>query len=229
NNAFTYTFDNESLYSLTTTTGQGKGSAQPPPPAGFPLPYKDDFESTAVGHAPKYLSDQDGAFEAHPCVGREGRCLEQVVTTAPIPWSPLPDPFTLAGDANWTDYTVSADVRFLSDSAVTLIGRIDSSDAFIDRKIQWPSGYVLRVKPSGAWDLMSIVYGKPAATLASGDVSLDRATWHRLALRFKGKQIEAQLNGMKLVSVENSDHTHGMFGLGTEWGHAQFDNLEVAP
>ena len=63
--SFEYSFDPDSLYSLTTTTGQGKGSAQPPPSEAFPFPYADDFEKTSPGRAPKYLSDQDGAFEVH--------------------------------------------------------------------------------------------------------------------------------------------------------------------
>src|SRR5205823_10212768 len=88
NGIFTYTFDPDSLYTLTTTTGQGKGSATPPASRAFPLPYADDFEQTASNRSPKYLSDQDGAFEVHSCVGRSGKCLEQVISTKPIPWGP---------------------------------------------------------------------------------------------------------------------------------------------
>ena len=206
NGAFTYTFDPDSLYSLTTTTGQGKGTAQPPAAARFPLPYADNFEKTAVGHTPKYLSDQDGAFEVQPCVGRAGRCLEQMITEMPIPWSPLPDPFTLAGNSDWKDYTEAADVRFLT-----------------------ASGYVLRLKPDGAWELLTAEFKKPVVTLASGSVAIDRGKWHRLELRFHGVQIVAVLDGTPLATVENSVHTHGMFALGTEWGRIQFDNIEVTP
>ena len=85
---FRYTFDPDSLYSLTTTTGQSKGTATPPPPHAFPLPYKEDFDSTPVGRSPAFLADQDGAFEVHPCTGRAAGCLEQVITTKPIPWGP---------------------------------------------------------------------------------------------------------------------------------------------
>jgi hypothetical protein len=46
--AFTYTFDPDSLYSLTTTTGQAKGAVEPPPSAPFPFPYRQDFESTEL-------------------------------------------------------------------------------------------------------------------------------------------------------------------------------------
>ncbi len=227
--AFHYTFDPDSLYSLTTTTGQGKGTAQPPAAASFPLPYADNFEKNLLGHTPKYLSDQDGAFEVRSCVGRAGKCLEQVITEMPVPWGPLPDPFTLAGDAEWKDYTVAADVRFLTAAPAAIMGRIDSADVFKDPQARWPGGYVLRLKPDGAWELLSTGFKTPVVTLASGSVALDSGKWHRLELRFHGGQIVAVLDGAALATVENSVHTHGMFALGTEWDRIQFDNLAVTP
>jgi galactosylceramidase len=228
-NTFEYTFDPDSLYSLTTTTGQGKGTAQPRPAVPFPFPYADNFETTPLLHTPKYLSDQDGAFEVRTCTGRAGRCLEQVITRLPIPWGPLPDPFTLAGNSDWTDYAVSADVRFLTEAPATMMGRIDSSDVFKDGHARWPSGYVLRLSPNGAWELLSAEYKKPVVTLASGTAKIDRKQWHHLDLSFHGKQIDASLDGASLASVENEAHRHGMIALGTEWDLIQFDNLRVAP
>jgi hypothetical protein len=224
-----YTFDPDSLYSLTTTTGQGKGAAQPQAAKPFPLPYADDFENTQPGHAAKYLSDQDGAFEVRKCMGRSGQCLEQVISDKPIPWGPSPDPFTLAGDDGWTDYRVAADVRFLSQSPAVVMGRIDSANVFLDEKALLPSGYILRVNPDGGWEILSVEYKKPAVTLASGSTAIDRNQWHRLELSFHGKLIEAALDSKTFATVSSTDHTHGMIALGTEWDHIQFDNLSVAP
>ncbi|HUV71273.1 MAG TPA: family 16 glycoside hydrolase [Terracidiphilus sp.] len=229
NGKFDYTFDADSLYSLTTTTGQGKGTAVPPPASAFPLPYADDFEGTPLKHTPKYLSDQDGAFEVHHCEGRPGQCLEQVISMKPIPWGPLPDPFTIAGADNWTDYSVAVDTRFLTNAPATVMGRIDSANVFRDGKSHFPSGYVLRFAPDGSWQLLSAEFKKPTVTLASGLAKIDRNQWHRLQLRFQGKQIVALLDGVSLTTIDNSDHTHGMFALGTEWDHIQFDNLRVTP
>ena len=48
--------EGNSIYTLSTTTGQKKGAHPPPPPvAAFPLPYKDDFESYAAGVIPNKL------------------------------------------------------------------------------------------------------------------------------------------------------------------------------
>jgi O-glycosyl hydrolase len=227
NGHFQYTFEADSLYSLTTTTGQGKGSALPPPPAPFPFPYADDFEDTPLNRSPKYLSDQDGAFEAKPCDGRPGKCLEQVIVSKPIAWGAVANPFTLAGNAAWTDYAVSADLRFLTGAPAVLLGRIDTADNFQDNKAIWPSSYLLRLQPDGAWALISTQMNKPPATLASGTARIDRNQWHRMELRFAGKRITAMLDGAPLATVEDATHTHGMFALGTEWDRIQFDNLRV--
>jgi hypothetical protein len=225
--SFEYTFDPDSLYSLTTTTGQGRGTAQPPAAKPFPFPYADDFDKTPLKHTPKFLSDQDGAFEVRACNGRPGQCLEQVITEKPVAWSPLPDPFTLAGNDAWTDYSVSADVRFLSNSPAVVMGRIDSADVFREEKARWPSGYLLCVNPDGAWELHSAEFKKPVMTLAAGSTALDSRRWHRLELKFRGQQITASIDGKPLSTIDNTAHTHGMFALGTEWDHVQFDNLRV--
>ncbi len=224
--AFTYTFEPESLYSLTTTTGQHKGDAKPPMAKAFPMPYGDDFESAEMMRAPKYLSDQDGAFEVHACEGRKGKCLEQVITEKPIPWGPLPDPFTLAGDVAWTDYSVSSDFLLSGAGVATLMGRIDSSDVFAGDAV-YPSGYVLSVEQDGGWKLVSAAYKKPTVTLASGTAKLSAGQWHHFSMTFKGGQITATLDGVQLAKVSDGGHAHGMFALGTGWNKAQFDNVAL--
>ena len=225
--AFSYTFDPDSLYSLTTTTGQSKGDAQPPASAPFPLPYRDNFEDTALHHAPRFLSDQDGAFEVRNCDGRPGKCLEQVITERPIPWGPLPDPWTLAGDVHWTDYTIGADARIESTGSAMLIGRIDSADVFRNGEARLPSGYAFRIHGDGIWELLDSAYGKVTRTLAQGRISAAEGQWHHLELAFRGRQITARLDGRQLAAVEDDAHAHGMFGIGSDWNRTQFDNLAV--
>jgi len=227
--SFEYLFDPDSLYSLTTTSGQGKGLAEPPSGTPFPLPYADDFEQTPVGRAPKFLSDQDGAFEVRPCVGRRGRCLEQVVQEKPVAWAAMPDPYTLAGDAAWQDYRVAADVRFLSSAPARLMGRIDSANDWEDDgQSPLPSGYLFSMKSTGEWELSSISFHHPSALLASGKAAIDRAQWHRLQLEFHGSRILASVDGLQIAGVDNSAHARGMIALGTEWDRVQFDNLQVS-
>ena len=225
--SFTIRFDPDSLYSLTTTTGQGKGTAQPPANSPFPFPYKDDFEGGELGRAPKFLADQDGAFEVHACRGRSGKCLEQVITEKPIPWGPLPDPFTLAGDVNWTDYVVSVDVLLDQGKEATVMGRIDSANVFEDPKMLWPSGYVLSLRASGEWSLVSAKYKQAPETLASGWAAWEARRWHHVTLRFQGEAITAMLDGRELTSVRSHAHSHGMFAIGSDWSRGEFDNLSI--
>jgi hypothetical protein len=227
--SFTLLIQPDSLYSVTTTTGQGKGDAVPRPPAGFPLPYKDDFDTSPMGRAAKFLADQDGAFEVHPCLKRPGNCLMQVITVKPIPWFPLPDPFTLAGDAAWHDYTVSVDVLVPPGAMATLFGRIDSANVFADPKMPYPSGYGLILKSGGAWQLISTAYKRDQILLASGEISQEGEQWHRLQLGFDKALIDVTIDGHRLARVAGSSHDHGMFSVGSDWSRVQFDNLAVVP
>ena len=224
---FSYTFDPDSLYSLTTTTGQHKGTAQPPAAAPFPLPYKKSFESTQLDRSPKFLADQDGAFEVRKCEGRSGQCLEQLITDRPIPWGPLPDPWTMAGNADWADYKVGADVRIDGTGSAMVIGRIDSAKVFADQQARLPSGYALRLHSDGVWELVSTAYHRPTRTLAQGKASTASGEWHHLELVFQGEKIEANLDGKALATVQDATHKKGMIGIGSEWNRAQFDNLAV--
>jgi len=225
-NKFQYEVDPNSVYSLTTTTGQGKGIAQPPAPGPFPNPYIDNFESTELQRAPRFLSDQNGAFEVRPCLQREGRCLEQLIVDKPTPWGPQPDPFTLAGDTGWSDYQLACDVLMVN-GPVTLIGRIDSADVFQDGSAIWPSGYVFSVHSDGAWTLSSAAYKVLSRTLATGKMMLSVDKWYRMVLKFHGQQITASIDGNQIADVTDSAHDRGMFAIGAGWNRAQFDNLAV--
>ena len=225
--SFVYTFEPDSLYTITTTVGQHKGTAVPPPSKPFPLPYRDSFEKTPLLRSAAYLSDQDGAYEVHPCVGRPGKCLEQVITQKPIPWGPIPDPWTLAGDIHWTDYTERTDFSVPANGIATLIGRIDSADVFADGNARYPSGYVLRVQADGHWALLATAYKKAEKQLAAGETAVDATRWHKMELRFHGSGIQAAIDGKTVAEVQDQTHTHGMIGIGSGWDHTAFDNLAV--
>lgn len=225
--SFSYSFEPDSLYSLTSTTGQGKGTAAAPAAGAFPLPYQEDFESTALAGTPRFLADQDGAFEVTACAGRAGRCLEQMITERPIAWSPLPDPWTLAGDEAWIDYRIDADARVQDEGSAMLMGRIDSADVFKDDQARLPSGYTFRVHSDGSWELLSSAYKRVTHTLAQGRTSFAAGRWHHMALSFRGQQVTATVDGKTLASVTDGDHSHGMFGIGSDWSHTQLDNLTV--
>jgi hypothetical protein len=100
NGSFTVSLEGNSVYTLSTTTGQKKGAHPAPPPAAdFPLPYKDDFENYAAGVIPKYTSDQKGSFETAKRADGKGWVTPPTACSAmsagpttpsrPMSWSPL--------------------------------------------------------------------------------------------------------------------------------------------
>jgi hypothetical protein len=227
NGVFSQILDPDSLYTITTTTGQGKGTASPPPSAPFPFPFDDSFASTPSGRSPKYFADQDGAFEVWPCQHRPGRCLRQVITKMPIPWGLTPDPFTMLGNSNWTDYEVGSDVMLKGTGHVTLLGRIDSADFFEDGHARFPSAYVLLVHSGGRWELLSTRYKHPTVKLASGRVPFRLNVWHHLALEFKGLAIRATIDRSEVAHVTDATHKKGIVGIGSGWNVAEYDHFTL--
>jgi alpha-L-fucosidase len=95
----------QSLYTISTTTGQQKGAHPLPPPSGaFPAEWSDDFDSTADETLGKYFADQCGSFQVMPLApGGRGKALRQRVSQQPgvNSWNGnLLNPLTLIGDAN---------------------------------------------------------------------------------------------------------------------------------
>ncbi len=227
NGSFQYTFEPGSLYSLTTTTGQGRHIATIPPAAAFPFPYSDDFEKTEMNRSPKYLADQDGAFEVNSCEGRRGKCLVQQIELKPIPWLPLPNPFTLMGDEAWRDYAINVDVRVPKYGAATVMGRIDSANIFWDQAALNPSGYVLTLNSDGRWQVASTAFKRGDRVLATGNCGPMAGAWRHVRLAFRGSLITAELDQVPLFKVIDTDHVAGQMAVGSTWSKVAFDNLSI--
>ncbi|HWR14106.1 MAG TPA: family 16 glycoside hydrolase [Terriglobales bacterium] len=225
--SFTITIEPNSIYSLSTTTGQAKGAAVAPAPSPFPFPYAEDFSRYKIGATPKYLCDQDGVFEVVACKERDGKCLEQQIVSKPISWGMTPDPYTYAGNIEWSDYEVSTNVLLLHQGEASLLGRIESGDVFQGNKAHWPSAYILTVNNAGEWELNSAKYKRDTVKLASGKIAFDTAKWHTMRLVFKGTTIQAVVDGTVLSTITDSSHSRGMAGVGSGWNHVQFDNFSV--
>ena len=140
---------------------------------------------------------------------------------------PLPDPWTLAGNAEWADYRVGSDIKFIGQGSAMVLGRIDSANVFADKNAELPSGYVFQVASGGTWSLLSAEYKKPTRILAPGKFNVNRGNWRHLELAFRGDRVSASLDGKVLASIHDDAHTQGMFGIGTGWNRAQFDNVSI--
>ncbi len=208
--------DGDSIYSLTTTTGQQKGHhATPPPSRPFPFPYTEDFDQYQVGDTPRYFSDQKGTFEvaARP---EGGLCLAQITPREGILWygNKLLKPHSLFGDKRWQDYTIAAQVK-IAGGDVEIGGRYAGRDKL---------GYRWAVAQDGSWRL-----NWQDKTLASGKIdSFDASQWHQLRLVMKGSTIRGLLDNKELTSVQNNAQSAGMAFIASTYDHNLFDHIHVA-
>jgi galactosylceramidase len=217
---FTIRLEPNSMYSLTTTRGQQKGrfATAIPPDRPFPFPYRDDFQSTAIGRTPRYLSDQHGTFEVAARPDGKGKCLVQTVTQQGICWRPYDYPQTIVGDIGWKDYRVSVDFFLPGTGSVKLWSRAQGFD-WGDRPY---TGYGIEADHLGNWTLRA-----GEKTLASGKSSAGSGAWHHLSLTIKGQQLTASLDSNRLAAVNDSSIRNGLVALGTGWNQALFGNLSI--
>jgi O-glycosyl hydrolase len=225
---FSFRFDPNSIYSLTTTRSQHKGEVEPPAASPFPVPYKDDFEEYRLGDTtPKYFIEQNGSYEVVPCGGgRKGKCLRQVVTESPLVWTygktaDLLGTASIIGDKAWRNYSVSADLLLETPGYGRVMGRV--SRATLDGQI---TGYQLYLYDSGHWELRTSTQG---GVIASGQVRCSLNTWHHLELSFLNETIAASIDHRMVASLRDTQFAVGMAGIGNAWNNGQYDNFEIQP
>ncbi len=225
--SFSLTLQPGYVYSLTTTTGQGKGTAASPAQGTLALPYSDSFGSDTAGQQPRYLAQQQGAFEVEPCAGgRSGQCLQQQAAVQPVEWDNNASPYTIGGNLSWANYTVSADVLLQQPGAVQLLGRVSTQTGFSPADID---AYYFQVANTGAWSIYRDNTSGTITTLASGTATaLGTGTWHHLALTLNGSAISGAIDGTTVAAVTDSTFKDGMIGLGVDgYQTDQFGNLSV--
>lgn len=220
---FNITFDPNSIYSLTTTTGQQKGVAAEPIPskATFPLPYTENLEGVNLNKNPRFFADIEGSFEVQQDRGGN-KFLQQVIEERPLEWTffyaymPFSGPLTTLGDTSWTDVTISADVQIPDEGTASVFSRITNTGTY-------PTGYSLKLHHSGNWELIQ----GSQRILGSGRIDTDAGSWNNIALTCKGETIEAIINGEKVKSVRDKTFKKGMVGIGSDWKRVGFDNIEI--
>lgn len=244
-NAYSISLEPNSIYSLTTTTGQQKGlSAHPiPEPQAFPSTYQDDFESYVVGETPKYTFDVEGVFEVAAKWGGGGKALRQVVAGPMKQWDAWMTPrirygtHTQLGNLGWSDYDFSSDVCIESAATdsygnkkpgtVSIVGRAGTQRrTYINDTLI--SGYRLQVDQTGQWSLRITDPLKDSDTiLASGHVPFSLQTWHHLKLSFNGMNIRGYIDNELVVNVNDCTYASGVAGLGSGYNYAQYDNMLI--
>ena len=228
NSAFTVSLEGNSVYTLSTTTGQKKGAHPAPPPAAdFPLPYKEDFESYTAGVIPKYLCDQKGSFETAKRADGKGMCLKQIVPKEGIAWGgPGGVPNTVFGDKLWTDYTIQADVLVTG-------GKVGIGGRYLYGQFL---GWDFVLQQDGSWSVHAphVANGQESVkSLATGKITdFTPGKWHHLAVSLKGEDMLVTVDGKEVTRVKYEGYANrksGMAYLLSSYDPNCFDNLIVTP
>ncbi len=238
NGAFDLTLEPESIYSISTTTGQQKGLfADVPVSKPFPFPYYETFEEYTNpadwGYLPHYTADIAGIFEIAERPDNKGKCLRQVIEAGCQSWAPEWMPYTIIGDRNWKDYEIVADVCLSSGGWAGVMGRVNGTGTGYGCK---PNGYYMTLSSDGTCSLYVSQQNDKnelGALLASGKISNIAADqWHTLMLSFSGSAIEGFVDKIQVLSAVDSTFSEGMAGLVTgskdkTKNIAWFDNLLI--
>jgi galactosylceramidase len=236
----TLTLEPDTIYSLSTTTGQRKGGFDNIPAArAYPFPYYETFDSYAApkayGGLPRYTADIAGVFELTDRPDGRGRCLRQVIPAPTNSWAPDWLPYTILGDRDWGDYEVGCDVWLSPGDTAAVMGRVNhvgTGWGFI------PKGYFLELADGGRCRLVAI-RGKKDPKAITGDAeqqALIRAgrfdgeggelvlgeaavpavkagRWIKVALRFEGATITGLVDGKVVLTAQSPLYERGMAGL----------------
>ena len=198
------------------------------------LPYSDDFQYSGYpdnylssrGFAPRYTTDQGGAFEVQ-CDENGNNYLMQIITpeTKANEWGGTPAPTTNFGDDRWSNYSFSADVR------ITKSNTPDSNYAGVGVRYilaaNGESGYNFRLYENGKWELL-----RSNISLAEGIAEADTAQWNKLKIMAADNFVRCFINGKEVteyISGNQPIFNSGRASISSSYNQNCFDNLLVEP
>lgn len=199
----------------------------------LPLPYFDDFEYHGYernflskrGFAPRYTTDQGGAFEVESIDGNNVLMQKILPETKAVEWGKTPNPTTNFGDDRWFNYQISADVFFdenrCDDKNYTGIGlRYNLADL-------GESGYWIQLFANGDWKL-----NKNNESVSEGRISnFNNKAWTNLKIKADKNIIKAYVNSALVCDFidDGAILSAGRASLFSSYNKNSFDNVEVAP
>lgn len=123
--------------------------------------------------------------------------------------------YVSAGDMNWTNYSVSADVKRGAQMA-GILGRYQSDKKYYQLAIKSNGTYILNRNNNGTWK-----------KLISGTFANSTSQYYNLKMVFNGNQIKVIIDGVELATVSDNTFSSGKVGFRSQNGVAKFDNLRV--
>ena len=192
------------------------------------LPYSDDFDYgeeflRARGGAPKFTTDEGGAFEVE-CIGGRNVLVQQITPeTKAEEWGYTPNPTTNFGDDRWYNYSVSAEVK-LCESAEP-----DKNYAGIGLRYneghKGESGYWLKLSENGTYSLM-----KNKKVLESGSCKANVHDFTPLKISVQDGNIKCFIGGKNVIDfTDKCVQSAGRAAFYSSFDRNMFAHLLIEP
>lgn len=197
------------------------------------LPYSDDFEYSdyqndyisSRGGAPRYTTDQGGAFEVRNIDGNN--VLMQMITPdiKANEWGGTPEPVTCFGDDRWYNYSISADIQL--EKSENLGSNYAGVGLRYNLGCQGASGYHFQIWESGTWKLL-----RNGKVLEEGSAEISADKLINVKLSAYRTSIKAYIGGEQVCDYDctgNSIVGAGRAALYSSYNRNMFDNLVLEP
>ncbi|MBQ8108321.1 MAG: DUF1080 domain-containing protein [Ruminococcus sp.] len=195
------------------------------------LPYTDDYEYdddyiSSRGGAPRYTTDEGGAFEV-VSEGGNKFLMQKITPDIKAPeWGSTPDPVTNFGDDRWFDYSVGVKVKFApSDKPEDNYTGVGLRYILADRG---QSGYWIQLYQNGDWYLK-----KNGVNLDSGKADSLVEGWNDLKIEAQGSNVKAYINGEQVsdytAEAGESVMPAGRAALYSSYNNNCFDEVDIQP
>ena len=192
------------------------------------LPYSDDFDYSeeflrARGGAPRFTTDEGGAFVVESIGGRNVLVQQITPETKAEEWGYTPNPTTNFGDDRWYNYSVSAEVK-LCESAEP-----DKNYAGIGLRYneghKGESGYWLKLSEDGTYSLM-----KNKKMLESGSCKANVHEFTPLKISVLGGNIQCFIGGKKVIDfTDKCVQSAGRAAFYSSFDRNMFVHLLIEP
>lgn len=208
-------------------------AVQPHLSSRLALPYTENLQYTkeeiAVrGCAPRYMTDQGGAFELVET--EDGFAICQKITPQIIPtnwrFRGTPLPLTCFGDDKWRSYSMEAEVKLSNLEEHNFAGIGIRYNSTVTCEFTSMCGYSGRLYGDGSWKLMDM-----ESVAAEGITQhIDPKQWNKLKLVVLGNAIFFFINGNFLAKYTPQCMINsGRASLCSEYAWNMFRNIHLEP
>ena len=238
----------DSIYTLSTRSGQFQMAAGSRRSMPLALPYLDSFDTTKAGGTPRYGYSGAGAFEVVPCgpaggsgnttcgpssKAPNGHAIRQMVLR-PLEqngWHGKGDnlPAWVVGSVLWSNYSVSVDALL----EATVVAGTNASACNVQLCARVPSGCYLASAsdPLRGVCLELSLHGvrllHDGIELSTVRLPTQPGQWRTLALQMLDTSVSAQVDGRHVLGARVESSAVGRVGLSSGFHGAVFDNLLV--